>query len=478
MRREEAEAIALAGGELAKGLVVELLKTVSELRDRVSDLEARLNQDSSNSSKPPSSDPPLSRAQRREAARQRRKPSARSAGGQPGHEGKHRQMVPQERIDESFQYLPCACRSCGQSFNGQEERVGEPVIFQKWELPRVEPLVYEHRLLRLSCPNCGKGQLAELPEGVTPSGFGPAIEAHIATLAGVYRLSRRQIVGVVEEMFGIPISVGAVDAVLMRMSTYLADPFKQLEEAVRSAEVVHADETGWRLQGNQQWLWLAASSLVACFRIDGSRSQRAAKELLGQDFGQIAVTDRYRGYLWLDTVQRQLCWAHVIRQLASLSERPGAVRLGTRLLKVAGEVFDIHRSYTESENTDLALLEQELAPTKERIYGLLNQGTRSRNKKAKSLCRGLLADWEALWTFTGKEGVPLTNNPAECALRHAVIMRKISLGTQSHKGNRWIERVLSVRETCRLQKRSALAYLTEVATAAHSGKPAPSLVPP
>ncbi len=478
MRQGDLEAIAVAGGESARKLVVELLAAVKTLELKVQELEHRLNQNSNNSSKPPSSDPPLSRKAKRALARERAKRSTRKAGAQPGHEGHHRQMAAPEDVNERFEHLPECCLSCGEGFSGDEDLVGEPVIHQKWELPKIEPLIYEHRLWRVHCANCGKSQLAGLPEAVTPSAFGPRIEAHIATLAGVYRLSRSQITKVVEEMFGIPISTGAVDTTLMRMSAVLADPWKELQESVRSADLVHVDETGWRLKGDGQWLWLAATSLAACYRIDPSRSQRAAKELLGQDFGQIAVTDRYRGYVWLDALHRQLCWSHVIRQLVSLSERQGAPgKLGRRLLKAAREIFTYHRQYLEGSK-DLAWLQAKLSPTQERIHQLLSQGTHCRHKKTARFCIGLLGDWDSLWLFCEVAGVPLTNNPAERALRHAVIMRKVQLGTQSQEGNRWIERICSVRETCRLQERSVLSYLVEAATARHNAQPVPSLVPP
>jgi transposase len=171
-------------------------------------------------------------------------------------------------------------------------------------------LIFEHRLHRLVCPGCGRACLAGLPAGVSASAFGPRLEAHVAMLAGVFRLSRRQIVQTVEEVFGIPISLGAVDRTIMRMSAVLADPWAELREAVRRAEVVHADETSWRLRGAQQWLWLAASALYACYRIDPSRSQRAAKDLLGEDFGGFVICDRYAGYHFLDVLQQQLCWSH------------------------------------------------------------------------------------------------------------------------------------------------------------------------
>lgn len=472
----------MPNGELAelRAENAHLRTQVAQLTAKVSELQRRLDQNSSNSSKPPSSDPPMTRAQRRALERERAKArrSERKAGGQPGHEGHQRALVAEGRVDQRFDHLPSFCSGCGESFSGSEERIGDPLVQQIWDMPPIKPLVYEHRRARLRCPRCGNAQLAKLPNGISQSAFGPRLCAHIATLAGVYRLSRAQIKDVVEEMFCVPISTGAVDAILMRCAKALADPYAQLQEAVRQAEIVHADETGWRLQGRQQWLWLAASSLLACYRIDPSRSQRAAKDLLGADFGAIAVTDRYRGYLWLDVLQQQLCWAHVIRQLRSLSERGGAPgRLGTKLLQAAGAIFAAHRRYSEGGG-DLDVLKRQLKPVRAQIEGLLVQGARCRDKRTSTFCRGLLDDWDALWTFCEIEGIPLTNNQAERGLRHAVIMRKVSLGTQSIAGNHWIERVLSVRETCRLQKRSVLAYLTEATVAYQRGSPAPSLVPP
>lgn len=451
---------------------------VMALQERVEELERRLGQDSRNSSKPPSSDQPKSRAERRREAREKAKEwSKRKPGGQPGHEGKTREMAPPERVDEVCLHLPERCR-CGHAFEGSEERVGEPVAHQKWELPPARPLVIEHRRARLACPGCGRARLAELPPGVTLSAFGPRLEAHIATLAGVFRLSRRQVARVVEEMLGVPISIGAVDAAIMRMSAVLADPWAALAEAVRRAEVANADETGWRVSGAQHWLWLGASALVACYRVDPSRGQAAAKELLGEDFGGIVVSDRYAGYHFLDVLQQQLCWCHVIRQLVELSEAQGATgRRGAELVASGREVIAVHRRYLE-EGRELAWLREELEPFRGRIRALLEQGTRGHNRRERNLCGALLEEYEALWTFCEVADVSPTNNTAERALRHAVIMRKVQGGTQSEQGNRWIERILSVNETCRLQGRAVLGYLVEAADAAHRGVAAPSLVPP
>jgi transposase len=449
------------------------------LRERVEELERRLNRDSRNSSQSPSQDPPKSRAERRREARERMKElSKRKPGGQPGHEGKHRQMAPLGQVNRRTEHIPEGC-SCGHRFDGTEEHVGDPLIHQQWELPPIRPLIFQYDLHRLRCPCCGKPRLAELPAGASFSAFAPRLEAHIALLAGAFRLSRRQVRQVVEEVFGCPISLGAVDAAIMRTSAILKDPWEALRDYIQQAELVHADETSWRLSGAQQYLWLAASALAACFRIDPNRSQAAAKELLGEQFGGFVVTDRYVGYHFLDVLQQQLCWAHVIRQMIELSQRgrtPG--KLGKKLLKLSREVIHTHHRYLEGGH-DLDWLREELAPLRERIRELLGQGTRGRNQQTANFCQGLLDEYDALWTFCDVENIeiPMTNNAAERALRHAVIMRRVQHGTQSDQGNRWVERILSVRETLRQQERSMLDYLIQAATAARSDQPLPSILP-
>jgi len=185
----------------------------------------------------------------------------------------------------------------------------------------------------------------------------------------------------VREVFGCPISLGAVDASVMRISAVLADPWRELRDAVRKASAVHADETSWRLRGESSWMWVAASTLMACYRIDPTRSQAAAKELLGEDFASFIITDRYAGYHWLDVLQQQLCWCHLIRQLVSLSERDGAPgRLGDKLLSDAREVIGCHREYLQDSH-ELSWLEAELKPLRDSIKALLEQGVRGRHRR-------------------------------------------------------------------------------------------------
>ena len=502
MDRADAEAIALAGGEPARELVVRLLDAlevveeafgeVARLRERVEELERQLNRTSRNSSVAPSSDPPLTRQQRRQLARERAKKQlererreARKQGGQPGHEGCSRPPAEPEQLTTGpVDSVPERC-GCGHHFTGDEEQVGVPVCHQQWELPRIVPEVREWRRLRLACPDCGTPVLAELPAGVSLSMFGPRLHAHVAVLAGVCRLSREKIVELLGECYGIELSTGAVDKMLRRVSRVLHDPWRELHEAIKTAEAVHADETTWLCKADPCWLWTATTAALVCYRIDPRRTQEAAKRLLGEDFGGFVTSDRYVGYHWLDVLQQQLCWAHAVRQLTEISERPGTPgKLGARLLDIAGQVFAIHRELAPAlagadhpEHPALLALREQLAPLRERFCELLEQGTRGRHPKTARFCDGLLQEYDALWTFCEVPGITPTNNDAERAMRGPVILRRISGGTQSERGNRWIERILSTLETCRRQGRSAHEYLHEAIDASLHSRPIPTLVP-
>jgi transposase len=505
MDRAEAEAIAVAGGEPARELVLALLDAVDQLdrvrgaldevarlRERIEGLEREQNRTSQNSSVAPSSDPPLTRQQRRQLARERAKKQLererrepRSQGGQPGHEGSSRRPAEPEQLScGPIECLPERC-GCGHRFDGGEEQLGEPVCHQQWDLPVILPEVREWRRLRLACPGAGKPVLAGLPDGVSVSAFGPRLHAHVAVLAGVHRLSREKIAVLVSEAYGIEVSTGAVDTMLRRVSRVLHDPWRELHEAIKLAEAVHADETTWLCKRDPCWLWTATTAALVCYRIDPRRTQEAAKRLLGENFGGFLISDRYAGYHWLDVLQQQLCWAHAVRQLTELSERDGAPgKLGVKLLALAGKVFGIHREHVlaladadHPEHPALLALREQLAPLRASFKELLEQGARSRHGKTARFCAGLLQEEPALWTFSEIPGISPTNNDAEQAIRGPVILRRISGGTQSERGNRWIERILSTIETCRRQHRSAHAYITDAIDASLHHRPIPTLVP-
>jgi len=474
MERAEAEAILDGDREAAVALLMrvgELVEANRRLEARVAELEQRLNRSSRNSSLPPSQDPPSAPPRPREPG------SGRERGGQPGHQGKSRPLLPLERVDEVVEHWPERCRACAHSF-GEEERLeaAAPQRHQVAELPPIAVTVTEHRLHRLRCPACAAETRAELPAELPRGSFGPRLQAAVATLAVRNRVSRRDTVELIGELFGAELCTGSIDAIVQRTGEALAQPQARLHDQIRSASAVNVDETGWRLRGAKRTLWGALTPTAAVFRVAPDRHEREAKTLLGQDFQGIACSDRWWAYDYLDPERRQLCWAHLVRDFTAHSEGAAAQKeFGQAGLALAGRVFESWEQYRASG--DRARLIERIAPAKDELRALLEQAARksTKTKYHRLFAKNLLKRWPALWTFTHIDDVEPTNNHAERGLRGAVIYRKLSLGSQSEHGERTIERLLSASVTCRLQQRSLFAYLTDVLNATIRGHPIPAL---
>jgi len=471
VERHEAEAIYDAGRERCVDFILALEARYERLEVRVEKLEAQLRQSSRNSSLPPSQDPPSA------PPRPQKPASGRRPGGQPGHEGRSRPLLPLARVDEVIEHWPERCRVCAYLFSPDERVDAAPVQrHQLSELPPIAVTVTEHRLHRLRCPACRAGTRADLPPGIPRSAFAPRLQAAVATLAVRNRVSRRDTIELLGDLFGAELSTGAVDAIVQRAGEALAEPQARLHEQIRSARTVNVDETGWRTAGSKRTLWGALTPTTALFRIAPDRHRREAQALLGEDFRGIACTDRWWAYDYLDPKRRQACWSHLVRDFTAHSEGPAAQReFGEAGLAIAERVFEAWDGYRR--DGDRALLRERIAPLKEELRALLEQAARksTKTKYHRLFARNLLTRWPALWTFTTVEGVQPTNNHAERGLRGAVIYRKLSLGSQSEQGERTIERLLSASITCRLQKRPLFAYLADVLHASIRGDPIPVL---
>lgn len=478
MERAEAEAIYDTGREAVVGALVSLAGQVEELLEanrtltaRVERLEEQARRSSRNSSLPPSSDPPGT------PGRPPKKGSGRRPGGQPGHPGTTRMLAGPERVDEVVEHWPERCAACGERFAEADGALGEPVRHQVSELPLLAARITEHRLHTRRC-RCGASTRAALPAGVSRSPFGPRLQAAAATLCARQRLSRRQAAELLGELFGCPLSVGALDALLGRVGTALAAPYAQLRAALPRAPVVYSDETGWALAGRRRWLWGGFTPTLAVFALSPSRGQAAASELLGAQPAGIVCSDRWSGYNHLPLARRQTCWAHLARDFQALAERPLTAdrRLGRALARIAARVFSAYEDYRE--HRDPARLVAELQPAQEQMRKLLGPVARGRRQHTAAFAADLLRRWPSLWTFTtAPELVEPTNNRAERGLRPAVIKRKLSFGNSSEHGLRTTERLLSADGTCRLQGTSFFAYLCKLLSAYQHGEPLPSLLP-
>jgi transposase len=345
------------------------------------------------------------------------------------------------------------------------------------EIPRVVAKVVEYRMHTLHCAGCGIATRAKLPEGVPQGAFGPRLQAMMAVCAGRYHLSKRMIEEMVSDFFGVEISLGSISNLEEETSEALAESFSEAARAVQNERVVHADETSWTCAKQKAWMWVAIGVNVAVFLIRRSRGKNVARELLGAAFAGILNSDRWCAYNWVDTRRRQLCWAHLIRHFAGFeSYGAEASQLGQELLGLCEWMFEYwHRV------RDGTLSRQEFREwmqlTRRAIISCLIRGARGSSTKVAGVCREILQLRGALFTFVREEGVEPTNNTAERAIRPAVLWRKGSFGSDSERGARFVERVMTVVTTLRLQNRNVLDFLTAACEARLRGDPAPALLP-
>jgi transposase len=440
---------------------------IAQLEAEVADLKSQLNKNSSNSSKPPSSDP--LHAKRRPPE----KPSGKKRGGQPGHERHLRMLVPTEEVAETVACKPTSCRRCGQELSGED---AEPLRHQVAEIPPFKPHVIEYRRHRLRCPHCGTRTLAPLPEGVPTGAFGPRLSAMLAMLSGGYRLGKRPIQQLVSDLLGLSISTGMIAKLERKTSHLLAQPAEEILAFLRSQGVVGMDETGWRENRTKAWLWVATTPMAVIFRTARSRGRDVVESMLGHLPGRVVICDRWSAYRNRDDTL-QMCWAHLRRDFQAMKDRGGESQtIGDVLLDMSSTVFTWWHQFRRGEIAR-ATLRAYIRRLRGEFIRQLEIGMECSSRTTAATCRDLYDHRADLWTFVRTEGVEPTNNASERALRHAVLWRKVSGGTDSEAGSRFVERILSVLATCRRQGRAILDYLTACHQAAIAGQPLPSILP-
>ena len=409
------------------------------LEAEVSQLRTRLGQDSSNSNKPPSSDSPYQETTP--------KPDKGKPGGRKGHKGHRQQLMPPTRT-EVIHPGPCTC-GCGTFTALQPYHTHQHI-----ELPEIVMTVIHFILYRGTCTNCGKTGKGYVPKAFQ-TGFGPRLCALVAEIGGIEGNSRQAIQSFCASVLGFTISLGAIQKSIDRASTAILPHYEAIGDKARSAHVNHLDETPWRNHGKLNWLWVMANSVVAFFMVHTNRSRVAFEALVGGWEG-ILVSDGYRLYQnWVHA--RQSCLAHLIRRAKGLAERkePELAKCGAwardelrRLCKMAKD------PPTKAEwNAFYARFNRLIA-----LY-------MNADSEAGKLVRHLDAEMGSLFTFLLEEGVEPTNNFGERMLRYAVLWRKRSQGTNSEKGNRWVERIVSLRQICRLQGKSSFHVLVDAMNA-------------
>ncbi|MFI5367367.1 MAG: IS66 family transposase, partial [Candidatus Binatia bacterium] len=446
-------------------------RQLAEHVKRIKDLERQLalrQQNSTTTSKPPSSDG-LAGKQR---IRGRRQKSRRKRGGQPGHSGHWRLLVPVDRVNAMVDVQPTRCHQCAHTLHPRDER-GEPRRHQVTELPPIEAHITEYRCHRRVCPACGATTLAPVPDEVVGQ-FGPQLTALIAYLTVVCRMPRLVVQRFLDGALQIPISLGSTQAAWEEASAAVAAPYAALEAALPREPVLNADETGHRTNGDKRWLWAFVAHTFVVYRIAVSRGSDVLKAVLGETFAGVLGSDRLPSYLKYVVGQRQLCWAHLTRNLLSaldVATTPSAKRFCREALVLQRRLFRLwHRFRGDPAARGAPLTRQQLIakalPIEKAFFRLGEKYLDAASADVRNLANALFVHNQHFFTFVYEQGVEPTNNASERALRTAVQWRKIMFGTRSDEGERAVERLLTVARTCQMQELNALVYLT-AAIAAH-----------
>jgi transposase len=448
--------------------IAELEAEVAELKGQVRDLLAQLGRNSLNSSLPPSRDNAEAREKRKRKAKSRR-----PRGGQKGHKRSMRELVPPEQVDAIVALKATHCGGCGLALCGHDPT---PVRRQVIEIPELRPHVTEYQQHTLGCP-CGHETRPALPDELAHGDFGPRLAALVAVLTGEYRVSKRKVRELLADVFGVEMALGSVSKLEARVSEALAPVHQEVRRHVRNAPYVNMDETTWVEEREGVWLWVASTPDAAYYQIASDRSSEVVTAILGPDFKGSVGNDRAKCYLIIDPERRQVCWFHLGRNFQAKIELGGAAaRFGEQMRAFERRMWKARHGYAEGELTSESY-QRRMKMLQGEVHRALVGWLDHKIDGIGGMCQNLLNLEPAMWTFVSNPIVEPTNNQAERDIRHPVVWRRASFGTDSPRGSRFVERILTVVQTCKRQGLRAFQFLTNVLTAVRARTALPQLLP-
>jgi len=430
--------------------VAELLEKNEQLEQRLYKIEIQLNKNSSNSSKPPSSDNPYKKDKTKKEKGEDKTTNTDTTqkgkvGAKTGHQGFRQQfMEPTTIVPVKADECRCGCKEITDQ--------NPFYTHQEIELPEIQMDVTHFVLYKGTCTDCGRTVKATVPKE-HQTGYGPRLSAFIGELAGMQGNSRTSVQMLCQDFLKFTISLGAIQKIIDRVSTAILPHYQAIANAARQSLINGIDETIWKMHGKLMYMWVMVNSKIAFFKMHQRRSKEAFLELIA-DWQGILISDGYRLYTdWLNL--RQTCLSHLIRDARGLSEysKKEISQFGQKAMEMLQTLCAMAEKIPDQKQWD-----DFYAGFIDLIFDNID---RYKKDEAGIFARRLLREIDCLWTFLEVAGVEPTNNRTERALRFGVLWRKRSQGTRTDKGNQWVERILSLRQTARFNDRSTFDILVE-----------------
>lgn len=411
---------------------------LKELQQQMDQLKRRINKDSTNSDKPPSTDNPYRKRPNKSTNKGR-------SGAKLGHQG-HRQKLSEPT--KTVPLFPDTCK-CGSEILNDFKPF---YVHQQIELPEIQMEVTHFILHQGTCSDCGQAVKASLP-AEHRSGYGVRLSSFIANAAGIEAASRTTIQEFCRSVLKFDISLGAIQKVIDRVSEAIQPHYQAIAKVARTSDINGIDETSWKLNGVLMFIWAMVNSKVAFFKMHQERSKKAFLALI-ENWRGILISDGYNVYRqWVNL--RQTCLAHLLRHAKGLSEH------SKRDISMFGKAIHLKLQQLCSMAKEKPDIEEWNEFYTGFIDLIFDSCTRYCKDEAGKFARRLLKEINSLWVFLEVAGVEPTNNATERGLRFGVLWRKRSQGTRSEKGNRWVERILTLRQTARLRNMSCFDVLVD-----------------
>ena len=367
----------------------------------------------------------------------------KKSGQKEGHKGCSRKSP--ERIDKTEEHKLEICPDCGCPVSNTQE-IRERII-EDIEQPRT--LNTKHLIHRCYCPKCDKLVEPVINDALPYSRFGLKLMLFVLVLKLDSRIPSNKVTSLLSTIFGIKMSDGEIYGILNQLNKAFGDYYDELVQKIKEALVKHIDETSWRINGKNNWLWIFINNEVALYVVNRNRSSKVPIKVLGNQEGKTIVEDRFCAYNELARVSgcmQQICWAHLLRNSKDLAEHYKEAKYIHKRMKY------IYNKAKDGEKKENLLHWMDL---------IASRSYRSTEvfKFVKSICR---THRDNLFRFVDNPQIEATNNKAERGLRHAVVIRKISNGSRSQKGAEITANLLSVLQTAKLQNNNPMNFLYDL----------------